>query len=372
MQFGAVDDVFRWGIEQGVFPGAVVLLGSEGRVRFHRAYGFKSLLPAESSMTRTTVFDLSSLTKPIATVTAVMQLVRDRKVDLDHAVCSVIPGFKDSPKDAITCRQLLNHSSGLPAWKAFYQDLEQTTAGASGTKDQARRYVWRRIDLEPLVGEPGKSMLYSDLGFIVLGEIIERASGLRLDEFCRSSVFAPMGLESTFFVDLLGRSRLGAQRFAEYAATEFCGRRQKVLRGEVHDDNAYAMGGVAGHAGLFSTALDIHRLVNFLSECYHGRNPTCMPGSIVREFLEHKTDIEGSTFALGWDTPTVGGSSSGQWFSRKTVGHLGFTGTSLWWDLERDIHVVLLTNRVHPSRHNDRIREFRPLAHDVIMEAVLK
>jgi len=165
---------------------------------------------------------------------------------------------------------------------------------------------------------------------------------------------------------------MASPRVAEYAATEFCAWRQKVLCGEVHDDNAFAMGGIAGHAGLFSTAQDIHRFVSFLTECYNGRNPAFLPGSIVREFLERATGIEGSTYALGWDTPTIGRSSSGHGFSPKTVGHLGFTGTSIWWDLEHDIHVVILTNRVHPSRDNDRIKEFRPLAHDVIMAALLR
>lgn len=375
MQFGAVDDVFRWAIERGVFPGAVVLLAAEGRIRLHRAYGFKSLLPTPSCMTRSTVFDLSSLTKPIATVTAVMLLARDRKVRLDDPVSSVLTRFRDGPKGAITFRQLLSHSSGLPAWKAYYQSLDQASAGVCGSSQQAqlrRGRVLPRVDLEPLVAEPGKRTLYSDLGFILLGEVIERVSGLRLDEFCRDFVFTPMGLGSMFFVDLCDPSRRGPQRFGDFAATELCGWRKKLLCGEVHDDNAFAMGGVAGHAGLFSTALDIHRFVNFLSECYHGRNRAFLPGSIVREFLEDNTAIEGSTYVLGWDTPTVGRSSSGHRFSPRTVGHLGFTGTSIWWDLERDIHVVLLTNRVHPSRDNNRIGDFRPLVHDVIMDALLK
>lgn len=375
MQFGAVDDVFRWGVENGVFPGAVVLLGSEGRVRLHRAYGFRSLVPKPLPMTRHTVFDLSSLTKPIATVTAIMLRVKERKISLDEPVSSVVTGFKGERKDAITFRHLLNHSSGLPAWKPYYRDLVDVKGGASGFRDTAamrRRRVWQRIDAEALVEEPGKKAMYSDLGFMLLGEAVERSSGLRLDEFCRSFVFAPMGLESTFFVDLCGGSAGRPQKVAEYAATEMCTWRQKVLCGEVHDDNAFAMGGIAGHAGLFAPAQDIHRFMNFLAGCYHGRNPSFLPGNIVREFLERETAIEGSTYALGWDTPTGGKSSSGQGFSPKTVGHLGFTGTSIWWDLERDIHVVLLTNRVHPSRDNDRIKEFRPLAHDVILDALLR
>ena len=211
---------------------------------------------------------------------------------------------------------------------------------------------------------------------MLLGEAVERLSGKPLDRFCRDEMFTPMQLSSTFFVDL-SRSweetcpaPAPAIAAAEIAATEDCPWRRKILCGEVHDDNAYAMGGVAGHAGLFSSAPDVHRFIRFLGRCRTGAEPDFLPAAVVREFLEAERPLPGQTHVLGWDTPSPEGSSSGRHFSARTVGHLGFTGTSIWWDLERDVHVVFLTNRVHPSRDNDAIRQFRPLVHDAVMEAL--
>jgi CubicO group peptidase (beta-lactamase class C family) len=153
------------------------------------------------------------------------------------------------------------------------------------------------------------------------------------------------------------------------APTENCPWRKKVLCGEVHDDNAYAMGGVSGHAGLFSSVRDIHAFVSRLDQCRRSKD-SFLPQPLVEEFLTKDQTVSQSTFALGWDTPTPGQSSSGNLFSPRSVGHLGFTGCSIWWDLEKNCHVVLMTNRVHPTRKNDKIKEFRPLIHDLIMKAL--
>jgi CubicO group peptidase (beta-lactamase class C family) len=373
MQFAAVDDVFRWAVARGVFPGAVVLVAAQDRVLLHRSYGFRALLPERLPMTADTVFDLSSLTKPIATATAMMLLVRDRKLGLDDAVASVIPSFRQGSKERITFRCLLNHSSGLPAWKPYYSGFVRGNGGRNTVERSERaprEYFWRRIDAEPLVEEPGEKVIYSDLGFMLLGRAIEHLSGVRLDEFCGNLIFSPLGLTSTFFVDLSHSSTRG-RKTVPFAATECCPWRERILCGEVHDDNAFAMGGIAGHAGLFSSAQDVHMFLQCLRRCYHDQSPSFLEGNLVRSFFERSTAIEGSTYALGWDTPASGRSSSGRWFSQQTVGHLGFTGTSLWWDLERDAYVVILTNRVHPRRDNDSIKEFRPVAHDVIMEALI-
>ena len=180
-----------------------------------------------------------------------------------------------------------------------------------------------------------------------------------------------MGLRSTAFIDLvLLRTRRLEPVREMIASTERCPWRQRVLCGEVHDDNAYAMGGVSGHAGLFSSARDLHQFILLLVECYHGGNGFLTP-DLVREFWTQDRTVPGSTWALGWDTPSLKGSSSGQYFSQQSVGHLGYTGTSIWIDLRRDIHVILLTNRIHPTHGNERIREFRPLIHDLIMKAIL-
>lgn len=372
MRTDALDETCRRGVAEGAFPGAVVLVGQRERVLCHRAYGYRSLVPERLPMTPDTVFDLSSLTKPLATATAMMLLVRDGRVRLDDPVGAVVPEFGRGAKAAVTFRHLLNHSSGLPAWKPYYAEAaredESVECVAGGER---KRRCYRRVHDEELTAPPGRKALYSDLGFILLGEAVERLAGEALDRFCDRAVFAPMKLSATFFVDLdrsSGEPRTSPGR--PVAATEECGWRGKVLCGEVHDDNAFAMGGVAGHAGLFSSAPDVHRFLGFLGRCRRGAEPGFLPPAVVREFLEADRRPAGQTHVLGWDTPSPAGSAAGRGFSSRTVGHLGFTGVSLWWDLERDVHVVFLTNRVHPSRDNEAIREFRPLAHDAVMEGL--
>ncbi len=401
LMWRVLDETCRRGVSEGVSPGAVVLVGRGREVLFHRSYGSRALVPERLPMTPDTVFDLSSLTKPVATATAMMLLVRDGRVRRDDPVSTAVPEFIAGAKSWVTFRQLLNHTSGLPAWKPYYESViprgterqgpppsfrrkpeSRGEAGVVATPPRKmadaraeaaafRRHCLDRLHGEELLAQPGEKHLYSDLGFILLGEAVERLSGKPLDRFCRDEIFAPMGLTSTFFVDLSATApepRPGAGRAV--AATEDCPRRGKILCGEVHDDNAYAIGGVAGHAGLFSSAPDIHRFLCFLARCREDAEPDYLPGAVVREFLEAERTLPGQTHVLGWDTPSPQGSSSGRHFSSRTVGHLGFTGTSVWWDLERAVHVVLLTNRVHPSRDNDAIRQFRPLVHDAAMEAL--
>ena len=427
----ALDETCHRGVAEGAFPGAVVLAGDSREIRLHRAYGQRALAPERLPMTPDTVFDVSSLTKPMATTTAMMLLVRDGRVRLDDPACTVIPEFGAGARATVTFRHLLNHTSGLPAWKPYYEsailaeirnptprplgsggrrpgegapttlpdssrglphpdplpegeggrsraavDAATLPEGEGGRSRAAvdaatRKRFFARVHAERLEAPPGQRHLYSDLGFILLGEVVERLSGRSLDRFCRDEIFEPMGLASTFFVDLndpFPESRRGAGY--TIAATEDCPWRRKILCGEVHDDNAHAMGGVAGHAGLFSSAPDVHRFVRFLGRCLHGAEADFLPAAVVREFLEAERPLPGQTHVLGWDTPSAAGSSSGRHFSARTVGHLGFTGTSIWWDLEKDVHVVFLTNRVHPSRDNPGIREFRPLVHDAVMEGL--
>ena len=207
---------------------------------------------------------------------------------------------------------------------------------------------------------------------MLLAEIVEQISGRTLDRFCQERIFQPLGLESTFFVDLTQMwGRRGRPNQEKTAATENCSWRRRVLCGEVHDENAYAMGGVAGHAGLFSTAMDLHRFIAQLGKCYEGKSDY-LPQTIVKEFLTRDKTVQGSTYALGWDTPSSKDSTSGDLFSPFSVGHLGFTGVSLWWDLEKRCHIILLTNRIHPSRNNNKIRDFRPAIHDLILKTLFQ
>jgi serine-type D-Ala-D-Ala carboxypeptidase len=372
MGFDAVENAMEEAVKLGVFPGAVLLVGRSEEVIYKRAFGSRSLVPTQSPMEASTVFDVASLTKPLVTTTAIMLLVSDNKLHLEDQVNQFVPTFGASGNKSTTLRQLLNHSSGLPAWKAYYRDvIECEKRGKTNfiASREAKTYVLGQIHREKPTSEPGRQALYSDLGFMVLGEIIEHVSGLNLDRFCHERIVRPLGLASTFFIDMTLPRPDQLKATENVAPTEVCPWRKRVLCGEVHDDNAFAIGGVAGHAGLFSSAEDIHTIVARLDHCL-GSNDSFLPQSLVQEFFTRDSSVPDSTHALGWDTPAPEKSSSGMHFSRESVGHLGFTGTSLWWDLPKNCHVILLSNRVHPTRNNEKIKQFRPVIHDLIMQAI--
>lgn len=369
-----VDRAFAGAIEQGVFPGAVLLVRDGGAEPEVRAYGNSAVEPAVRPMMEETIFDLSSLTKPLATSVAAMLLVRDGVLRLDDRVSRFFHNFGVHGKTHVTFRHLLSHCSGLAAWRPFFKDIRKIEQRGEKVNflgsTAAKEYVYQAICRERPEAPPGTRALYSDLGFILLGAAIEAISGKSLDRFCRERIFRPLELRSTSFIDLsMVRARRIEPVAEMIAATERCPWRKRVLCGEVHDDNAFAMGGVAGHAGLFGSARDIDRLLVRLRACWRGGDDF-LPAPIVREFWRIDGAVADSTWALGWDTPSPSRSQAGTLFSRHTVGHLGFTGTSLWLDLERDRHIVLLANRVHPRRDNDAIREFRPMIHDLIHQAL--
>jgi CubicO group peptidase (beta-lactamase class C family) len=372
LNWAPVADAFKEAVDQGVFPGAVVLAARAGRVFFEEAFGFRSLLPERQRMHVEDVFDLASLTKPLATTTALMLLVQERKLRLDDPVKAFLPELRAGKNAGMTVRQLLAHCSGLPAWRPYYQDIleidRREKRGFLGSR-QAKKYVYDRVHAEELASAPGTNGVYSDIGFILLGEIVEAVTHLSLDQCCQQKIFAPLRLAKTFFVDLGARTKSPGR--LTFVPTQNCLWRGRILCGEVDDDNAYAMGGVAGHAGLFSCIDEVHRLLVCLRKCYLGSDRWLDP-LVLREFLSRNGAVEGWSYALGWDTPAAQTSSSGRHFSRTAVGHLGFTGTSIWWDLERDCHIVLLSNRVHPTRENDNIRAFRPYIHDLIMEKLFQ
>jgi CubicO group peptidase (beta-lactamase class C family) len=370
VDFHSVENAFEEAVTCGVFPGAVVLVGREDEVIYEQAFGSCSLVPMKSLMQTTTIFDLASLTKPLATTLAFMLLIGEKKVRLDDRVTRFFPTFGVFGKNAVTFRQLLNHSSGLPDWKPYYEEIIKAKKGGKinfVASRAAKHYVFEQIHREKPVSPSGQQSLYSDLGFMILGETVEAISGVTLDRFCHDRIFRPLGLRGMSFIDLTQLRTRRLQPFPEIIApTENCPWRKKVLCGEVHDDNAYAMGGVAGHAGLFSSARNIHHLLARLNSCLRGKD-TFLPQTLMQEFFSRDETVKNSTYALGWDTPSEKGSASGQYFSPHSVGHLGFTGTSIWWDLEKNCHVILLSNRVHPTRKNEKIKSFRPQIHDLIM-----
>ena len=374
MSFTAVEQEMEEAVQRRVFPGAVLLVRQGARVFYHRAFGHRSLEPEVTPMKEDTIFDLGSLTKPFATTIAIMLLMKEGKIRLDDRVTRFFHNFGVFGKTHVTFRHLLNHSSGLPAWRPYFKKIIQIERKGGKINfmagPAAKSFVYQEIHRERPEFAPGERALYSDLGFMLLGEAVEEISGLALNRFCQERIFRPLSLRAMSFVDLsLLRTRRLEPVAEMIAPTERCPWRKKILCGEVHDDNAYAMGGVAGHAGLFASAKDIDALMTRLKECYHGYHPL-IPQKLMTSFWTRDESVPGSTWALGWDTPTPGESSSGSSFSPNSVGHLGFTGTSVWLDLERDLLVVLLTNRVHPDRNNEQIREFRPRIHDLVSQAV--
>jgi CubicO group peptidase (beta-lactamase class C family) len=281
-------------------------------------------------------------------------------------VVELLPEFEGADRARVTVRQLLSHSSGLPAHRPFWR-----RAAAAPSE---RRAISSLAAREPLEYEPGARAVYSDLGFIVLGWLLERISGERLDVQAQNQIVAPLGLTSTTFMSLSepeARARVLGER--SIAATQLCAERHRVLIGEVDDLNAMAMGGIAGHAGLFSTAEELSRIAAALCRAWRGDDAgggALVARDVVRAFWS-PSGVPGSTWRLGWDGPAAANSQAGTRFARDGVGHLGFTGCSLWIDPPRETWIVLLSNRIHPAiPKDDRFKRFRPLLHDAIAEAL--
>jgi len=345
------------GVADGAFPGGVLAVGWNNRLAVH-AFGTMTRGAKARRVTRETIYDVASLTKPIVTTTAAMMLFEQERLDLDAPVARYLPEFAAASagdpnakwRERVTIRLLLRHSSGLAGHREFFK-------AAKGHKAIVARAV-----AEPLVREPGTQIEYSDVGFILLGEIIERLTGESLDEFARKNIFAPLGMASSMF----NPPRNLRPRIAPTQNDTTW--RKRLLQGEVEDENAWAMGGVAGHAGLFSTAGDVAIFAQMLLNGGIYAHRRLLKRATIEMFTMREA-IGGAARALGWDVPTEP-SSSGAHFSQASYGHLGFTGTSLWIDPARRAFVILLTNRVHPTRANEKIKQVRPMVHDAVMEAL--
>lgn len=351
--FAAAHRLMRQGIAEKVFPGAVLRVARGLDVLFERAYGVTDCTTGVP-VTPQTCFDLASLTKVLATTPALIKLVQAGALSLDQPLASILPPFDQPSKAAITLEQLLRHRSGLPAYRPYFQGLKGDNPAAR------KKDLNRRLTTEPLAGPVGRQTVYSDIGFMILRWVVETRTGLRLDRYVDEAVFEPLGIRRLFYVDVEAHVPL-----ENPAATEKCPWRHTVIRGVVHDENAYAVGGVEGHAGLFGDAAGVHRLLAALLAAYKKEQADVFNPQTVGRFLRVPP---GAGRALGFDTPSTEASSSGRFFSSRTVGHLGFTGTSVWMDLARGVIVVLLTNRIHFGRDNDAIRHFRPVLHDSIMQ----
>jgi len=322
-----IDRLVADALAQGKLPGCVVVIGRKSGVVYQKAFGSRALWPEKEPMTEDTVFDLASLTKPIATATSLMVLVDEGKVDLDEPAARYVPELGARGKDAITLRQLLTHVSGLPAETAV-DDYQHGRAEAI-----------RRIAALRLKALPGAKFAYSDVGFLVLEEVIRRVTRTDLASFASDAIFKPLGMNETGFLP-------AAKDRARIAPTEQRG--DAWMRGEVHDPRAFRLGGVAGHAGLFSSAKDLARYARMVlgSGALDGVRILSAEAT-ARMLAPH--DVPGGIRALGWDMQTTYSANRGTALSRRAVGHGGFTGTSLWIDPEQDLFVIFLSNRVHPN-----------------------
>jgi len=364
----AAEALIARGMAEGVFPGAVLHVRQGGQIVHHRAYGVAQVVPERRVMSPNAIFDLASVTKPV-TATAVLQLWERGTVDIDRPVVEYLPAFSAADKEAVTPRHLLIHTSGLPAWIRLYLH----TASAGG----AIMYICGR----PLQAPPGTQFEYSDLGFIILGEIVSRASGLPLDRYIAGHIAPPLGWQWTRFLPPPDwRARCVAtevgneyERLAAGAEGEGFAWRSGVIVGEVHDGNChYAFGGVAGHAGLFGTAEELGRFGQAMLD--GGR---AAAGRILQEATAAEATRDqigprlGTGVGLGWRC-RLGSGSLGTRASAQAFGHTGFTGTSLLVDPARALVVVLLTNRVHPTAPADSmaIDTLRRALHDAVLAAL--
>ncbi len=331
-------------------PGAIgLLVRGAGGIACWTA-GRHTYEPDSPNVRQDDLYDLASLTKVVVTTSICMAL--EPHLDLDERVDKYVPAFQGEGKDGVTIRHLLAHCAGLPAHQRFFETCWGREAVLSAACRTALAYP------------PGTRTIYSDLSFLLLGAAVERVGGAPLEELARRYILGPVGMKETMY--LPRREQLGRIPPTEFQAEQ----RRGLIHGQVHDGNAWAMGGVAPHAGLFGTAADLGRFLRVILNGGKREGTRVFSEAAIRRFTSRAGLAPGSTRALGWDTVSAAGSSAGRHFSARSFGHTGFTGTSVWVDPERDVGVVLLTNRVHPTRENEGIRKLRPEFHDAVMNAV--
>jgi len=341
--------ILQQGTEDKVFPGASVAVTLKGELVALSAFGHFTYDKKARSVEVESIFDIASLTKVVATTSMAMLLHERGMLDINSYLIGTVPEFavSDDRREEVTFRMLLAHSSGLPAWVPLYK------------KAKNKPSLLEAAESVPFASDPGTKAEYSDVGFILLGEALERIAASPMETFCELDVFKRLEMNSTFFNPV---KKVKGQTVPTSKGQEI---RNRVIQGEVHDENAFVMGGVAGHAGLFSTASDLAKFAHCLMR---GGAPV-FKRETVELFTRREESPAGTSRALGWDTPSKP-SQSGQHFYPGSYGHLGFTGTSLWIDPERELSVTLLTNRTWPDSKNQAIKELRPRFHDAVIEAI--
>ncbi|MDP9179507.1 MAG: serine hydrolase [Gemmatimonadota bacterium] len=343
-----LDSIVGRGLADGAAPGAVLAVGRYGRLVHLKGYGRLDTAVASAPVDINTVFDMASLTKVIATTTTAMILEEQGLLDLDRTIASYLPGFNASDKAAITMRMAMTHRGGLEAFAPLFRTF------------RGRDQYLQQINERPLKAVPGTTTIYSDWEMILTQLVLETITGIPLDRLADERVFTPLGMTGTRFnPDSTLKARI--------APTEIDTTRGGLIWGRVHDENADAMGGVAGHAGLFSTAGDVAIFAQMLLNGGEYNGVRLVSPTTVARWTSPQ--VRGSSRALGWDTPSAV-SSAGRFFSPRSFGHTGFTGTSLWIDPTRDLFVILLTNRVNPTRENTRVFALRRAVADAAQRSI--
>jgi CubicO group peptidase (beta-lactamase class C family) len=356
-KFDRQDDVFasafsilKRGITDRAFPAASIAVTLKGGLVALKALGNFTYESTSPAVGPSTLFDLGSVTKVVATTSMAMLLYERGLLDLDAPLAAIVPEFaageKDARRHSVTLRMTLAHSSGLPAHEKLF------------LKMQARDELLHEVFAMPLAFDPDARAVYSDIGFILLGVALERLADEALDSFCQREIFAPLGMVGTTFSP---PAEIRAHIPPTVEDQRF---RHRIVQGEVFDENASVLGGVAPHAGVFSTAVDLARFAHTMLN----------PGALLRRetvalFTRRESTPVGTSRALGWDTPSAP-SQSGKYFGPASFGHLGYTGTSLWIDPERQLSITLLTNRTWPDCSNLAIQQIRPRFHDAVIEAI--
>jgi serine-type D-Ala-D-Ala carboxypeptidase len=350
--FSDAFELLRHAITQRAFPGASLAVTHHGKLVVLKSLGRFTYDPDSPQVTTGSIFDLASASKVVATTSMAMILYERGLLDLEAPVAALIPEFgaADSRKAEVTVRMLLAHSSGLPAYETLFLRFKN------------REELLAAAFTSPLTADPGTRAEYSDIGFIILGAALERIADEPLDRFCQREVFGPLGMSRTTF-------NPPANWRASFVPTaDDRTFRRRVIQGEVQDENASVLGGVAGHAGVFSTVQDI---AIFAQAMLNGGAPIVRRETLAQFITRRESSPVGTSRALGWDTPSTP-SQSGKYFSAYSFGHLGYTGTSLWIDPERQLSVTFLTNRTWPDCKKEAIKQVRPQLHDAIIEALEK
>jgi beta-glucosidase-like glycosyl hydrolase/CubicO group peptidase (beta-lactamase class C family) len=353
-KLSAVDEVINNAIADSAFPGAVLLAAKDGIIVHEKAYGRFTYDPSSEPMTTDAIFDLASVTKVISTTSAMMKLVEEKKISLSDPVVKYFPAFGQNGKEKVTLYNLLVHNSGLQAWRKYYEFCDSP------------KCVLDSIFAAPLIYPTGDSTLYSDLGLITTGKVIEKVTGTSLANYVDSVFFKPLGMKNTMYNPPAALMK----RLVPTEVDSFWKKTYLPVRGRVHDENAATLGGVSGHAGLFSTASDLAKILQMELNygVYNGKR--FLDSSTIVMFIAQQSP--NSSRGIGWDTRSGGRSFSGQYTSARTFLHTGFTGTSVVADPEKKTIIIFLTNRVYPTRNTMKISRVRPAVHEAIYRSMVR